>query len=247
MIASLPMYARASNRDAHDALWALIRDGLRDRGIAAPDALDHQIGEMDSWAHPDLVLGQICNLPYRALFRGKVTLIGAAHHDLPDCAPGYYHSVFVVRADSASTSVRDFATARFACNDRMSNSGYGAPLHWAQNQGFALTPSLFTGSHAQSIAAVAQGDADIAAIDAQVWWIEQRENPLCTGLRVIGRTYASAGLSFITRAGQDPAPYFAAIDQAIRDLAPAQCAALNLYGIIALPESAYDLPLPPPK
>ncbi len=33
MIAALPMYDRPENRAAHDALWSLIRDGLRARGI----------------------------------------------------------------------------------------------------------------------------------------------------------------------------------------------------------------------
>lgn len=245
MIATLPMYARPSNRAAHDAFWALVRDGLRARGVAAPDTLDHDIDHMAGWAHPDLVLGQICNLPYRVQFRDRVTLIGAAHYDLPDCAPGYYRSVFIIRADDSRRTVRDFAGARFACNDRMSNSGHDAPLIWAQDQGIALTPSLITGSHAASLAAVATGDADIAAIDAQVWWMERRDNPLAQTLRVIDQTHATAGLSFITRAGQDPAPYFAAIDAAIHTLAAPHRQTLNLCGIVALPSAAYDLPLVP--
>ncbi|WP_246082533.1 hypothetical protein [Rubellimicrobium rubrum] len=63
MIAALPMYDRPDNWAAHDALWSLIRDGLRSRGNAAPDALDHGTDPMDEWGRPDLVLGQICNLP----------------------------------------------------------------------------------------------------------------------------------------------------------------------------------------
>lgn len=39
MIASLGMYDRPETMAANDRLWALVRDGLRARGIAAPEAL----------------------------------------------------------------------------------------------------------------------------------------------------------------------------------------------------------------
>ena len=240
MIASLPMYARPENRAAHDALWALIRDGLRGRGLAAPDALEHDIDHVEGWGRPDLVLGQICNLPYRARFRDRVTLIGAAHYDLPDCAPGQYYSVLIAR-----TELKDPFAARFVCNDLLSHSGYGAAQDWAQQNGFVLTPSEITGSHRASMAAVASGQADLAAIDAQTWWIAAQEDGVTDGLRIVGRTAASPGMSFITRPDQDPAPYFTAIAQAIHALDPAHRRTLNLCGIVALSQTAYDLPLPP--
>lgn len=246
MIASLPMYARPSNKAAHDALWALIRDNLRQSGIAAPDDLDHYIGFLDGWAHPDLVIGQICNLPYRAQFRNRVTIIGAADYALPDCAPGYYHSVFVVRKNAPEKSVVDFADARFAANDLLSNSGYGMPQQWAEAHGFLFHAPLITGSHLGSIAAVAEDRADIAAIDAQTWWIASREHEGAATLRVIGHTHTSPGMSFITRADQDPRPYFSAISGAIDALPTEHRHLLNLRGIVALPPSAYDIPLPPP-
>lgn len=245
MIASLPMYARADNRAAHDALWALIRDGLRARDVAAPDGLDHDIDYMAGWARPDLVLGHICNLPYRARFQDKVTRIGASHYDLPDCAPGHYTSYFVVRHDSPATTPADMATSRFACNSLLSQSGYGAAQLWAQAQGFTFHAPLVTGAHSASIAAVADGHADIALIDAQTWWIAAQSNAQTAALRIIGQTQNGPGMTFITRAGQDPKPYFAAIQSAIHDLPENLRDQLNLRGIIALPDCAYDLPLPP--
>lgn len=242
MIASLPMYARASNRAAHDAFWALVRDGLRDRGIDAPDGLDHAIGHTESWARPDLVLGQICNLPYRTVFRDKVTLIGAAQYALPDCPQGFYYSHIVVRGDETGT---DPAALRFACNELMSHSGYGAAHAWARDNGYALCAPAELGSHHAVIDALANGRADIAAIDAQTWWIEAQENPLVKRLKIIGRSPASPGQSFVTRKGQDPAPYFAAIQGAIQALGDTDRACLNLRDIVALSQNAYDLPLPP--
>ncbi|MEL7180224.1 MAG: PhnD/SsuA/transferrin family substrate-binding protein [Pseudomonadota bacterium] len=245
MIASLPMYARPSNRAAHDALWALIRDGLRDRGLAAPDSLDHDTSHMAGWARDDLVLSQICNLPYRARFKDQVTLIGAADYGLDGCAPGYYRSVFVMRADSAAQCPQEMAQDRFVCNEQLSQSGYGAAQLWADRHGFQFRLHAETGSHNASIAAVADSTADIAAIDAQTWLIETAENPLTAQLKVIGHTDQSPGLSFITCKGQDPKPHFDAIAEAINTLTPQDTTILGLKGIVALPQSAYDLPIPP--
>lgn len=244
MIAALPMYARPENRAAHDVLWGLIRDNLRADGIAAPDALDWETGHMEGWARPDLVLSQICNLPWRARFRDRVTLIGAADYGLPDCAPGHYYSVFVVRADDTATDPADRA-ARFAYNEGLSNSGWGAPQLWAAAQGFAFAPHLATGAHWESARAVADGRADIAAIDAITWRNLERWWPQSGRLRIIGRTDATPGQSFITGAGQDPAPYRAAIAAAIAALPAAEAALLGLRGIRDLPLSDYDIPLPP--
>jgi ABC-type phosphate/phosphonate transport system substrate-binding protein len=245
MIASLPMYARPANRAAHDALWALIRDGLRERELAAPNQLDHETDHMEGWAHPSLVLGQICNLPYRAAFRDKVTVIGAADYGLEGCPPGYYRSVFVVRKDSNAKTPQDMATQRFAFNEPLSQSGFGAPQLWAQVHGFQFEGIAKTGSHRASIDAVVEGRADIAAIDAHTWWIEQAETRQTAKLKVIGHTAATPGMSFITRRGQNPTPYYDAIVGAISALPAEHASLLGLKAIVALPETAYDLPFPP--
>ena len=245
MIASLPMYARPGNRAAHDALWALIRDHLRDSAIAAPDALDHDIDHMDSWGRGDLVLGQICNLPLRKLFMDKVTIIGTADYGLAGCPAGHYRSHFVVHKDNPINNPLDLADKRFAYNELLSQSGYAAAQLWAKARGAQFTPTCHTGGHKNSINAVAEGRADIAAIDAQTWLIETGENPHTRALRIIGHTDASPGMTFITRKGQDRVPYFNAITGAIRDLSPADAAMLGLKCIVALDQSAYDLPFPP--
>ncbi|RYG92947.1 hypothetical protein EU803_02235 [Loktanella sp. IMCC34160] len=247
MYAALPMYDRPQHAAAHDALWVLIRDGLRGRGIAATDVLDRDTGHMDGWARPDLVLSQICNLPWRARFRGKVTLIGAADYGIPGVDPGYYTSVFVVRADDPATDPATCADYRLAYNEPLSNSGYGAPQLWAAARGFQFTPHIRTGSHRDSMEAVAEGRADIAAIDAHTYWVQgQIDDPLVPRLRVIGTTDATPGMTFVTRPGQDPAPYFAAIAEAIAALPARHSETLRLRGIHSLPDSAYDIPLPTP-
>jgi len=245
MFAALPMYERPETAEAHDLLWSLIRDGLRGRGIDAPDALDRSLPHMEGWSRADLVLGQICNLPWRAVFRDRVTLIGAADFGLPDAAPGEYYSLFVLRVDDLVCSLFDCAGYRFAYNEGLSNSGWGAPVQTAAALGLTLSPALCTGAHVASVHAVAEGRADLAAIDAVTWRNLTRWDPVAAGLRVIGRTHASPGQSFITRAGQDPEPYRAAIAAAIAALPPDAADLLGLRGIVVLPPGAYDLPLPP--
>ena len=239
MIASLPMYDRPENRDAHDVLWRLIRDGLRSRGITAPDMLDRETHHMEGWGRPDLVLGQICNLPWRAGFRDRVTLIGASDYGLPDAGPGEYFSLIIARADDPAPG------DRFALNDPLSCSGWDAGQDWARRNGVPIRPVLVTGSHAESLRAVAEGRADLAAIDAVTWRSLLRWDALAGQVRVVGRTAASPGQSFITRAGQDPSPYRDAIADAIAALPPLQAEVLGLRAIVELPLSAYGRPLPP--
>jgi len=239
MIAALPMYDRAENRAAHDVLWALIRDGLRARGISAPDALDRETPYDETWGRSDLVLGQICNLPWRARFRDQVTLIGASDYGLPGAGPGQYYSLIISRADDPAPG------PKFALNDPLSNSGWDAGQDWARRNGIRIQATLVTGSHAGSLRAVAEGRADLAAIDAITWGMLQRWDPLARSVRVIGRTCSSPGQSFITRAGQDPDVYREAIAEAIANLPAPEAELLGLKAIVALPASAYDRPLPP--
>ncbi|ARU00241.1 phosphate/phosphite/phosphonate ABC transporter substrate-binding protein [Yoonia vestfoldensis] len=245
MIASLPMYLRPANRAAHHALWHGIRDGLRARDLPAPDDLDEDIDHEASWAHPDLVLGQICNLPYRALFRDRVTPIAAMDYALPGCAAGYYNAVFIVHRDSAISDRIQLRGRRMAANALLSQSGYGAAQQWAADQGRRFAAPLVTGSHAASIKAVATGAADFATIDAQTWWMARQDDPLTGQVKVIGTTPASPCMTLITRKGQDPAPYLAAITAAVGSLPETHRQMLGLRGIIPLSPAAYDLPLPP--
>lgn len=233
MIASLPMYDRPETRAAHDALWALIRDALRARSIEAPDALDRDVAHDEGWGRADLVLGQICNLPWRARFQGRVTLIGAADHGL---GPGLYHSVIVRRGDGD----------RFALNDPLSNSGWDMPQDWARDAGIPLRPVLVTGSHAASLRAVAEGRADMAGLDAVSWAMLQRWDPFAAEVREVARTAPTPGMTFVAAGTVDPEPRRAAIADAIAALPPDHAATLGLHGIVALPPEAYARPLPPP-
>jgi hypothetical protein len=75
--------------------------------------------------------------------------------------------------------------------------------------------------------------------------MEDSHHPAVPRLRIIGMTDCSPGMTFVTRLGEDPAPYFAAIAGAIAGLDARSARCLGLKGIVTLPDAAYDIPLPP--
>ncbi len=245
MIAALPMYARADNRAAHDALWAGIRDILHAQGIPAPETLDHETAHDAVWDRDDLLLGHICNLPYIAHYQNRLTYIGTSDYGLHDTPAGYYRSLYIVRHDDRAKTPEDCADYRFAYNDPMSRSGWGAPHAHMTRLGLALKPTLETGAHRASLRAVAQGDADLAAIDAQSWWMD-RHTQDASSCRIIGQTDASPGQTFVTAYPQHANALRTAIPAALADLPPAHLMTLGLRGIVDIDKRIYAaLPIPP--
>ncbi|TMV49196.1 phosphate/phosphite/phosphonate ABC transporter substrate-binding protein, partial [Thioclava sp. BHET1] len=169
MIAALPMYDRVENAAAHDALWQAIRAALIARGHSAPAQLDRDIGLMAGWTHPHLILGQTCGMPFRTRLHDRVALVATFDYALPETPPGYYRSYFVTRADETGDAPQDFIARRFAFNQPDSHSGWASPQNWAETRGLRLRPAIATGAHRASARAVAQAEADLAAIDAITW------------------------------------------------------------------------------
>jgi ABC-type phosphate/phosphonate transport system substrate-binding protein len=243
MIASLPMYDRPETAAANDRLW----QGVRDRLGEGPAHLARGGDPWADWQSPDLILSQTCGLPYRARLHGQVALVASPVYDLPDCPAGHYYSVFVARADDPRATARDFAGAVLAYNEALSQSGWAAPQAYAAAQGFAFGPGLRSGAHRRSAQAVAEGRADIAALDALSWLLMTRHDGFARDLRVIGRTGPSPGLPYITASGRDPAPIRAALSAALAALAPDDRATLGLRGVTYLaPEHYLALPVPAP-
>lgn len=248
MIASLGMYDVAPLQAAHDAYWRLIRDRLRARGVAAPDALTRGEGAYwPAWQADDLVLSQTCGYPYRARLHGRVTLVGTPDFGVEGCPPGHYCSVYVVRGDDPRRTVEDFDGAVIAWNDALSQSGWAAPGNDAARRGIAFTTGPQTGAHAQSARAVAEGRADIAALDAVTWAVLTDNGLAPTGLRVLDRTPPTPGLPYIAGPGADAAAIRGAVADAIVALPADLRARLRLRGIVEIPAAAYlSVPNPPP-
>ncbi len=241
MIASLPMYDRPELRPATDRFWQAIRHALG-RG---PDSLTRGGDPWDQWQSPDLLLSQTCGFPYRARLHGEVGLVGTPDYGLDGCAPGQYRSVFVVQAQDKRDDPADFADALLAYNDPLSQSGWAAPAAYADDHGFAFGRTLRTGTHRASAQAVAEGRADLAALDAQSWRLMQRFDAFANDLRVIAATPPTPALPFITARRNDVQEIFDAISRAVQSLLPQDRAALCLRGVVAIPARDY-LAVPTP-
>jgi ABC-type phosphate/phosphonate transport system substrate-binding protein len=247
MIASLGMYDFGPAMAANDRLWALVRRGLRGRGLAAPEALSRgDAAFWTAWTSPDLVLSQTCGYPFRARLHDRVTYVGTPDYGVDGCPPGFYRSVFVARRDDPRGAVADFDGARFAYNEDLSQSGWAAPQSHAADLGIRLAPAARTGGHRLSALAVAEGRADLAALDAVTFSLMQGVDPVADQVKVVGLTAPTPGLPLITAASSDPAPVFDAVSEAIAALAPEDRAVLRLKGIVRIALASYlAVPNPP--
>lgn len=249
MIASLPMYDWPEVRAAHDRLWAAIADGLTARGIDAPARLNRDGELWDHWEAPELLLSQTCGLPYRARLRGRVRMVGAPDYGLEGCPPGYYASMIVVRAEDAAITPQDWPRRRFVYNENRSQSGWAALLNHAGRIGVGFASATASGAHRISARMVAEGAADIAAIDAQSWRMVTAYDPWADDLCVIGRTDPTPATPFITSRHM-PVEAVSALRAALRDavteLTPDDRACLHLRDVVDVPEAAY-LCVPTPR
>lgn len=246
MIASLMMYQRPELAAAHDRFWQAIRANLVSAGIAAPESLSQDAEEFSVWRHPDLVLSQTCGMPYRLWLHDTVALVGTPDYGLEGCAPGYYRSALVVRADDARDDIAAFIAARFAYNQTFSQSGFAAPYFHVAPLGVFFTDRLHTGQHLESARAVAEGRADIAALDAVTWRNIKAFEPFASHLRVLEWTAPTPGLPLITANGRNSDEVFHAVQSAIATLSTTDAKALRIKGLIRIPKEAYlSIPNPP--
>ncbi len=233
MIASLPMYDVPELRFETDALWASISDNIRNSGGYAPDTLNRDLTCDQTWTDPTLILSQTCGMPWRLGLHHHAQLVGTPDYGVEGCPPGFYRSMIVVRKDDQRTTLDEFALATCAFNARNSQSGFAV---WQTRQ-FACWKE--SGSHSNSIIQVANGEADIAAIDAVTWRIAQRYQSETSQLRILCKTKPTPGLPFITAQTQSAISLAAATKKAIYDLDKATRQALGIVGFVKIPSSEY--------
>lgn len=253
MIASFPMYDRPETRPAWNRYWELVshdyaawRKTTR-RDLPEIDATLTWAAEgADHWLREDLALSQTCSLPYRTRLHGKVTLLGAFDFGLPGCAPGYYNSVLVMRADDPRHDPGNWSDLTFAYNAADSQSGWAAAYEHLSRIEAIPARGIVTGSHHASATAVAEGRADLASLDAQTHRLLSRYAPFMAGLVEVGRTAPTPGLPLITARGWDANELWASLISAHEALPEADRTLLDLHGLTAIHRDCYtDLPIPP--
>ena len=238
MIATLPMYDREETRGATDRLWDLIRAHL-------PEAPSHLMRDGYHWMDPDLLLSQTCSLPYRTALQDHVMIIATPVHDLP-CPAGYCFSNIVVRDGDDRGELAAYSGSRLAINGPLSQSGWAAIDDLAKTASVTFSAITETGSHSESARAVAEGRADICAVDAVTWTMIKRWDPFADGLRVLCQTPPTPALPYITAFGNDPRPLQEALVQAIDTLSPEDKETLCLIDVTHIPSEQYSAMAIPP-
>ncbi|MGE4648932.1 MAG: PhnD/SsuA/transferrin family substrate-binding protein [Arenicellales bacterium] len=198
-LAQLPMYDWPEIATATDTLWGAIRDAFNQRDICAPTTLDRSLPRDQIWLSKQLLLSQTCGLPLVQTLRKQVKVLGSFEYE--GIAPaGAYHSVIIARTgiDKNLASLRN---KRAAINGADSYSGClafkcaVAPL--TPGDSF-FSEILVTGSHRESIRAVANGSADTAAIDCINWQLARRHDAAAMSVDIIAQTPSRPGLPLIT-------------------------------------------------
>ena len=241
----LPMYDWPETRTAVDRLWEAIGDALRSQGIEAPSELRRPADLYTAWADDGLLLGQTCGLPLVQTLT-SVEVVGAFDHRLPASPPGWYHSTIIVATDNDITAIADLRNARVAVNSADSQSGHAIWRHELSRRG--LTGSFFSevvvsGSHRDSVAAVASGRVDVAAVDAVSMQLAERFEPAASGVRILTRSEPTPGLPLITAGvNANCVPRLRrALHAAVESLPAAERHVLGIHAFVSLDRADYDL------
>jgi ABC-type phosphate/phosphonate transport system substrate-binding protein len=248
LIAILPMYDFPWTATANDALWASISTRLAEAGVQAPARLTRDGDLAELWRNPSLVFGQTCGYPYVTALEKTVTLIAAPEYSFPGCEGASHRSCLIRRASDSRIALNELRGAIAALNAHDSNTGMNlfresiAPI--AGGKTF-FSSIVVTGSHEASVAAVVEGEADLASIDCVSFALLGRGRPeLVERVAIVAESPLSPCLPFIASA-RLPQTTITAVRGALfealadPDLAEAR-AALGLKGARIVARGDYD-------
>jgi ABC-type phosphate/phosphonate transport system substrate-binding protein len=201
-IASFPMYDYPELAEAHDALWQAVAARLRAAGVRdVPMRLDRRQGHRATWRNADLLLGQGCEYPL-AKDAAQIRVVATPRYTAPGCVGATYCSAVIVRAADCAATLADLRGRRCVINEVDSNSGMNllraaiAPL--AGGDRFFASVAI-SGAHRESLAFVASGEADVAAIDCVSFaHFQHLETHATRAVRVLCWTARCPSLPYIT-------------------------------------------------
>ena len=175
-----------------------------------PDELDLST----LWRHPALLIAQTCWGPMEAGLAAHVQVVGQPDYSACEGGEGPLYSSAIVmrRGDSHGVApapadgsplvpISLIRGKRFAYNEPTSMSGLLALKRDLLSMGEKLSifaENIETGSHRASALAVAEGRADVCAVDCRSWAMMRRFRPVFDELVVVGWTARRPGLPFVT-------------------------------------------------
>ncbi len=161
----------------------------------------------EAYNSPMLLLGHTCGYPYLKRWQHSHRLVCVPEYDIHGCIAGKYSSWFVTNRENPATNLLDFKGQSVALNALDSNSGmnvlrYALRTHVSGENYFDQI--MVTGRHIDSLRAVADEKAALAAIDAISYFhIVDNEPELLDAIRIVGQSDHTMGLPFITPRDQN--------------------------------------------
>lgn len=195
-----------------------VRGGICDAAgaVIAPDPAALPPDELNLhtlWLHPQLLIAQACWGPMELGLSRHVQVVAQPDYSAFEGGQGeQYSSAIVMRRDIAGNDVEappDGAPLiplgrlrgkRFAYNSADSMSGRIALARDLNAAGASLdlfSSRVQTGGHRASMRAVAEGRADLAAVDCRSWDMARRFDPAAKLLSVVGWTARRKGLPYV--------------------------------------------------
>lgn len=248
-VAALPMYDLPQLKTATDAFWHAIAERLKNAGLTAvPASLTRTDDYQGVWCNPDLLFGQACGYPLVKQFKSAVQIVATPIYGSSGC-DGFQHcSFFIVNAKAKHRTLRDLRGSVCAVNGFDSNTGMNllraAIAPFAESNNF-FRSVVVTGAHHKSLEAVAEGRADIAAIDCVSFAHFQRFEPeLTTRVSKIGESVRTAAPPYITAKKTD-AGGLRILREILNDIAAAPelesvRSALNIEGFAFETDADYE-------
>jgi ABC-type phosphate/phosphonate transport system substrate-binding protein len=188
----------------------------QDGAPAAPDAADLSPDGLDLqalWRHPKLLFGQTCWGPMELGLSDHLRVIGQPDYSGLEGGRGPLYSSAIVmrRGEAPAAEAPADGTAllpagvlrgkRLAFNSPDSMSGLLSLTRDLAAAGHDLSifpERIETGGHRASLKAVADGTADVAAVDCRSWQLALRFEPAARDLAVVGWTGLRKGLPYVT-------------------------------------------------
>jgi len=219
----------AFNTELQHAWQALFNQFRRllDAGEQLDENLVFDTGE-SVLRNPGLFIGHTCGYPLMKHLQDAVTPFCVPIFNVSGVEGNLYSSRFIVAAESDIGSLAECAGRIVAINNRDSNSGMNVLRHAIAKlnpAGPFFTSVVNSGGHLQSLTAVAEKRADVAAIDCVSFqFIEDRWPELTAQVRSIGDSVKTCSLPLVmpnaNLPSTDTRQILAALNKALKQLNP---------------------------
>jgi|GEM_PF-221229 len=157
--------------------------------------------EEELYASKNCLIAHTCGYPYLKKWQKSHAVTCVPKFDIDGCQGINYRSWFIKKKTDDKKKLEEFQNTRVAINSWTSNSGMNV-LRFAisklNTDKRFFSAVCLTGSHYQSALSVANGTAEIAAVDAVTFYFLCQSHPeIVTEIEIFDQSVLTPGLPFI--------------------------------------------------